>query len=74
MERKKTAFSKLFDIVDGIENVVLAIMVIGMVVTIMIQIIGRIIGHPSPWTEETSRYLLRWQQDLIRQNHQELPC
>ena len=56
MERKKTAFSKLFDIVDGIENVVLAIMVIGMVVTIMIQIIGRIIGHPSPWTEETSRY------------------
>ena len=57
MERKKTAFSKLFDIVDGIENVVLVIMVIGMVVTIMIQIIGRIIGHPSPWTEETSRYL-----------------
>ena len=55
MERKKTAFSKLFDIVDGIENVVLVIMVIGMVVTIMIQIIGRIIGHPSPWTEETSR-------------------
>ena len=60
MERKKTAFSKLFDIVDGIENVVLAIMVIGMVVTIMIQIIGRIIGHPSPWTEETSRYLFLW--------------
>lgn len=60
MERKKTAFSKLFDIVDGIENVVLVIMVIGMVVTIMIQIIGRIIGHPSPWTEETSRYLFLW--------------
>ena len=38
MERKKTAFSKLFDIVDGIENVVLAIMVIGMVVTIMIHV------------------------------------
>ena len=37
MERKKTAFSKLFDIVDGIENVVLVIMVIGMVVTIMIH-------------------------------------
>ena len=31
-----------------------------MVVTIMIQIIGRIIGHPSPWTEETSRYLFLW--------------
>lgn len=80
MERKKTAFSKLFDIVDGIENVVLVIMVIGMVVTIMIQIIGRIIGHPSPWTEETSRYLFLWMMfvalalDLIRQNHQELPC
>lgn len=60
MERKKTALSKFFDIIGGIENVVLAIMVIGMVVTILIQIIGRLIGHPFPWTEETSRYLFLW--------------
>ena len=60
MERKKTVLSKFFDIVNGLENVVLAVMVIGMVVTILLQIIGRIIGHPFAWTEETSRYLFLW--------------
>lgn len=60
MERKKTVLSKFFDIMNGLENVVLAIMVIGMVVTILLQIIGRLIGHPFAWTEETSRYLFLW--------------
>ena len=39
---------------------VLAIMVVGMIFTILVQIIGRVIGHPFPWTEETSRYLFLW--------------
>lgn len=60
MERKKTALSKFFDVVGAIENVILFLMVAGMVVTIMMQIIGRIVGHPFPWTEETSRYLFLW--------------
>lgn len=60
MERKKTALSKFFNIVDGTENVVLAVLVIGMVVTIVLQIGGRLIGRPLPWTEETSRYLFLW--------------
>ena len=60
MERKKTALSRFFDVIDGVENVVLAIMVVGMIFTILVQIIGRVIGHPFPWTEETSRYLFLW--------------
>ena len=60
MERRKTAFSKFFDVVEAIENAILFLMVAGMVVTIMMQIIGRIAGHPFPWTEETSRYLFLW--------------
>lgn len=60
MERKKTVLSKVFDMVNTLENVVLAVMVIGMIVTILLQIIGRVIGHPFPWTEETSRYLFLW--------------
>lgn len=60
MERKKTSLSKFFDIVNGLENIVLAIMVVGMIVTILIQIIGRITGKPAAWTEETSRYLFLW--------------
>ena len=60
MERKKTALSRFFDVIGGVENVVLAIMVVGMIFTILVQIIGRVIGHPFPWTEETSRYLFLW--------------
>lgn len=60
MERKKTVLSKFFDIVGAAENVVLAVMVTGMIVTIILQIVGRLVGHPFPWTEETSRYLFLW--------------
>ena len=52
MERKKTALSRFFDVIDGVENAVLAVMVVGMIFTILVQIIGRVIGHPFPWTEE----------------------
>ena len=40
MERKKTALSRFFDVIGGVENVVLAIMVVGMIFTILVQIIG----------------------------------
>lgn len=60
MDRKKSKFSGFFDVVNKLEDIVLAILVIGMVVVIMLQIIGRITGHPFPWTEESSRYLFLW--------------
>lgn len=60
MERKKSALSKFFDVTDALENGVLFVMVAGMIVTIIMQIVGRIVGHPFPWTEETSRYLFLW--------------
>ena len=60
MERKKSKLSGFFDIVNTIEDWILAILVIGMVIVIMLQIIGRVIGRPLPWTEETSRYLFMW--------------
>ena len=60
MERKKSKLSGFFDIVNTIEDWILAILVIGMVIVIMLQIIGRVIGRPLPWTEETSRYLFLW--------------
>lgn len=60
MEEKKTGLSKFFRMVDTLENVVLAITVVGMIVTILLQIIGRVIGRPFAWTEESSRYLFLW--------------
>lgn len=58
MEQKKQA--ALFKLVNKLENAVLALFVIGMVLVIVIQIIGRVVGHPFPWTEESSRYLFLW--------------
>ncbi|MGE9993450.1 TRAP transporter small permease [Peptoniphilaceae bacterium SGI.137] len=56
-------FQKLkifFNIVNRIEDFLLVVFVAGMIFTILIQIIGRIVGHPFPWTEEVSRYLFLW--------------
>ena len=60
MERKKSKFSAFFDVINKVEDIILAILVIGMVAVIMIQIIGRVSRHPFPWTEESSRYLFLW--------------
>lgn len=60
MERKKSKLSSFFNVINKLENIALALLVIGMVVVIMLQIIGRVSGHPLPWTEETSRYLFLW--------------
>lgn len=60
MERRKSKIAFFFDIVNKLEDIVLAILVTGMVAVIMIQIVGRIVGRPFPWTEESSRYLFLW--------------
>ncbi len=60
MERKKTKLSGFFDVVDKIEDILLCVTVIGMIAVILIQIVGRVVGHPFPWTEESSRYLFLW--------------
>jgi len=60
MDEKKTVLTRFFGVIDKLENIVLAVMVIGMILTILLQIIGRVIGHPFAWTEETSRYLFLW--------------
>ena len=60
MERKQSKLSGFFNLINKLENIVLAILVFGMVVVIILQIIGRVSGNPLPWTEETSRYLFLW--------------
>ena len=40
MERKKSKLSVFFDIVNKLENVVLVLLVVGMIITILLQIIG----------------------------------
>ena len=58
--RKGSKLAPLFDAVNAIENACLVVLVVGMIITILMQITGRVIGHAFPWTEETSRYLFLW--------------
>lgn len=60
MERKKSPFSKFFDFIETLENVLVGVCLTGIFFTIILQIIGRETGHPFPWTEETTRYLFLW--------------
>lgn len=60
MERKKSPLYKFFDIVDMLENVIVGVALVGMFFTIIFQIVGRLMAHPFPWTEETTRYLFIW--------------
>lgn len=60
MDRNQSKLSGFFAVINKLEDIVLAILVTGMVVTILMQIIGRMTGNPFPWTEETSRYLFLW--------------
>ena len=32
----------------------------GILIIVLIQVIGRLVGHPLPWTEESVRFLFVW--------------
>ncbi|MDF2952439.1 MAG: hypothetical protein K0S18_2022 [Anaerocolumna sp.] len=60
MERKESKFSRFFDIINKLEDLILLFTLAGMFFVIILQIIGRVSNHPFPWTEETTRYLFLW--------------
>lgn len=60
MVDKKVKLKKFFKVFNKIEDIILILLVIGMLTTILIQIVGRVVGKPIPWTEEVSRYLFLW--------------
>lgn len=59
-ERKITPLSRFFDVIDKLEDVMVGVTLTGLFFTIILQIVGRVVGHPFPWTEETTRYLFLW--------------
>lgn len=57
---KDSPLSKFFSLVIALENFFLCVMMVGMVCVILIQILGRVLSNPFPWTEEMSRYMFLW--------------
>ena len=58
--KSKNTLKKFFYAVNKVEDFLLVVFVVGMILTILVQIIGRAVGKPFPWTEEVSRYLFLW--------------
>lgn len=49
-----------FKVVNALADFILLFTLGGLFLTVIIQIIGRVIGAPAPWTEEATRYLFLW--------------
>lgn len=51
---------KFFNVVNKLSELILLITLGGLFLVVLVQIGGRILGKPAPWTEEGTRYLFLW--------------
>nr|WP_246208637.1 TRAP transporter small permease [Anaerotalea alkaliphila] len=58
--RSSQRLKVFFEVVNALAEKILLLTLGGLFVTVIIQIIGRIVGMPAPWTEEGTRYLFLW--------------
>ncbi|NTJ41040.1 TRAP transporter small permease [Agrobacterium larrymoorei] len=52
--------SLLGKVVTVIADVAAGIACAGVLLVVLLQVIGRLSGHPLPWTEEATRFLFIW--------------
>ena len=57
MRNDRTPFSRLVELVA---DVAAGVACGGILVTVLLQVAGRLLGRPLPWTEETVRFLFIW--------------
>lgn len=60
MERKKSALSKFFDVVDMLENILCGGALVCLLFVVLLQVSSRILGYSLTWTEETTRFFFLW--------------
>lgn len=52
--------SPLGTVVKLIADVAAGAACAGILIVVLIQVVGRLVGHPLPWTEEATRFLFIW--------------
>lgn len=57
---EKENLRKFFGYVNRIFDKLAIVVTVGLFVTVIVQIVGRLIGRPAPWTEEGARFLFIW--------------
>lgn len=60
LSHKHKSLGRFFSILDKIVDWVAGIATLGIIITVMIQILGRVFGNPAPWTEEATRFIFIW--------------
>ncbi len=60
MQRKLTALSKFFDIVDKLESFICGGALTCLMVVVLMQVLCRLLAISVPWTEETTRFFFLW--------------
>ena len=64
MERKQSPLSKLFDIVDRLEDIFCGGTLVCLLVVVLLQVFCRLVRIRAPWTEETTRFFFLWMMFL----------
>jgi C4-dicarboxylate transporter, DctQ subunit len=57
---EKSKLKNFFQIFNKITDTLASLSTAAIFVVIVWQIIGRLIGHPAPWTEELTRFIFIW--------------
>ena len=60
MERKQSPLSKLFDVVDMLENILCGGTLVCLLFVVLLQVGSRLVGLNLSWTEETTRFFFLW--------------
>ena len=58
--KKESRLAPFFHVLDKVMDVVVTAALIGVMLVVVAQIVGRLINMPVPWTEEVSRYAFIW--------------
>ncbi|WP_080872889.1 TRAP transporter small permease [Oceanobacillus timonensis] len=59
-ENQIKPYSLFFNILNKASNFIAGLIAVALLVVVVMQIGGRWLGSPSPWTEEMTRYLFIW--------------
>lgn len=60
MQRKLSRFSKFFDVIDRIEDILCGGALAALLFIVLLQVVCRLLGIIVAWTEETTRFLFLW--------------
>ncbi|KAA0969508.1 TRAP transporter small permease [Aureimonas fodinaquatilis] len=57
---RRSISSMLDKVIRIVADVAAGIACAGVLIVVLLQVIGRLSGHPLPWTEEATRFLFIW--------------